>query len=702
MRSPLGVGSKCLILAIAMLFVCTLGVSAEFNRQPATWSSSLCTSSGLNVYDWQLANMISMHIAQPGFANMVFVFGECYGGGMLDELQADLAGKGDVALASASRHDEMAWYVTAAMLAASRVYWNRLGYVAPIGFYIKEMVNEMARTGRSAVSVERAAQIATGADPVRQGGRNPLGRPWGDYRPGVPIVEHPQWVEIGNGGDIKLGFKTNGEPAASRHAILFAGNANTMADWGDLEAINQALVTNHRFPAENVHILAGGGPGSRRPDGSAVPGYVDGAGTRDALWEAIRTVGQQMNANEQFVFFGLDHGNRERTDRAMDQVITDYFRTLLQTSEGDTLWHLDQAFLNDIQAVPDNSPYVSVIADGIALDTCGAGLVVHANGVQLSCGGAAEIIAWDDDPDVDATEFVFPIRDESVLDLENTIEIEWVGDPDAFVEYTVLGLQISTGAMHVSPDPVEERQDACAPTPPQDLMFTFGASTTLPGFGVELTADATLDLAPLLVTSQTDVVLLPSFMLAESLNAGLVWDWVSLMTNLDMSIVPWALVTTGATASLTPPAITFGATPAVAIQGSTGWSTQWGSTGFTHTATGSVSAEAAWPILIPGGDIDLTIGTSAGVSVRWPGSAVFGEWDVTIDGSTILPFDLGEGTTLRANAAASLFVLPAFGGGIDLRLEFCTDAVYAYAEVVLGLGGILFELGGEVEFGIDF
>ena len=163
------------VAAFAAVIIYSFGAAAEFTRQPATWSSSLCASSGPDIYDWQLATMISTWIARPGFANMVLVFGECYGGGMLDELQTMLEGKGDVALASAARHDELSWALNANGLAASRNYWARLGYDRPITFFNKELVEELARLRTALVPMERAVERAAGADPVREDGTNPAG-----------------------------------------------------------------------------------------------------------------------------------------------------------------------------------------------------------------------------------------------------------------------------------------------------------------------------------------------------------------------------------------------------------------------------------------------------------------------------------------------------------------------------------------------
>ncbi|WP_143597825.1 hypothetical protein [Thermococcus thioreducens] len=81
-----------------------------FYDQPPDYASSIVTSSGGYIYDWQLANMINMWIAnRTGYANMVFIFSQCFGGGMIDDLKEKLKGTGDAAFLSASRHNEASW-----------------------------------------------------------------------------------------------------------------------------------------------------------------------------------------------------------------------------------------------------------------------------------------------------------------------------------------------------------------------------------------------------------------------------------------------------------------------------------------------------------------------------------------------------------------------------------------------------------------
>ena len=84
-----------------------------------------------------------------------------------------------------------------------------------------------------------------------------------------------------------------------------------------------ALVGQHGFDADHVSVLVGGGPEGTKSDGSEVPDYVDGAGTKNDLFNAIKNLKDKMNANEQFIFWASDHGNRERTETALNKAITD-------------------------------------------------------------------------------------------------------------------------------------------------------------------------------------------------------------------------------------------------------------------------------------------------------------------------------------------------------------------------------------------
>jgi len=706
-----------IVFVVTILFLLSFGGSAEYVRQPVEWSSSLSASSGPDIYDWQLANMVSTWIVPQGFANMIFVFDECYSGGMLDELETGLRGRGDVAMLSASRHNEVSWFLDAPLLDSDRDGWSRLGFDRPTHFFGKEVVEEMARLGVAARTMEQIAADAAGADVVRAGGTRTNGSAWGTTAAGLPILEHPQWVELGDGEDIKLGFKSNGDPVASRHAILFGGKADDMAHWNEIEHVHMVLSQYHGFPEANIHVLIGEGPGSSRPDGAEAPGYVDGPGTRLALWEAFRTVGSQMNPNEQFVFWSNNHGNRDRTSLTVMQTIRDASRILIHSplaaiaadpSPGAAgTWDLDELFLDHLLAVPDNQPYISLITEGLALDTCGNDLVVVLNDVRLGCSGSSEIVALDPDADVDGIEFVFPIPDESLLGLENTVEVEWIGDTELFVPYTVLGLQICSGAVAVSPEPLpreeEEEEDVVIRASGPDVLWAaIGADLSFPGFS-GLWLRAGLDLPPFALTNQTHVMLLPTFSVADLLEFGLYWDWFSITGFATVGLVPWGSILLGGWIDVGPPETTFGETILMTLDGGVRLGSQWSGSmpgGFSHAVLGFFDAKALWSIAAPWELVlDLSLGTELELYANWPGASVLAEAMVFLKGGTDLPVLTGDRSTLRVESTATAQLLPLLGGGVDVKLELRTNGLVASTRLGVGSGGFRWEATAEFTFG---
>lgn len=699
--------------SIAMMLAISFGGSAEYVRQPDGWSSSLSASSGPDIYDWQLANMVATWIVPQGFANMIFVFDECYGGGMLDELEQSLQGRGDVAIMSASRHNEVSWFLDAALLAADRDGWSRLGFDRPTHFFGKEVVEEMARLGTAARTMEQIARDAAQADVVRAGGTRTNGSAWGANLTGLPIVEHPQWVELGDGGDVRLGYKSDGQPVESRHAVLFGGKADNMAHWNEIEHIHMVLAQYHGFPEENIHVLIDDGPGGTRPDGTQAPGYVDGPGTRLALWNALRAVGAVMSPNEQFVFWSNNHGNRDRTSLSVMQTIREATRTLIRSplagvaadpSPGASgTWDLDQTFLDHLLAVPGNQPYVSLITDGLALDTCGNDLMLVLNGVSVGCSASEDIVTLDDNPDVDGTEFVFPVADESLLGLENTIEIEWVGGADRFSEYTVLGLQICSGAVAVSPTPLPEEEDDVPHTGKdmEALSAAIGARLSFPGTS-SLWLTAGLDLPPLKLTNQLDIALLPLLSVADLLELEFEWGWFSITGFASVRLVPWSLVSAGGWIEVSSPQYTFGETILFTVDGGVRWGPQWSGSSleaFAHGVSGFFNAKVMWTIAGPRElMLDLSAGSDLELTASWPGTSLLADALFAVEGGVdLLPFSGGRGI-LRLESEAVVHLLPVLAGGIDLRLELRIGGLAASTTLGIGSGGVRWEATAEFAF----
>ena len=349
-----------LIIVVNLLCFCSSHAN-EFNDQSDQYASSLCTNSGGYIYDWQLANMIKMWVADSGYANMIFVFNQCFAGGMMDDLTEKLSG--DVALMGAARHNESSIGLSDTFVADNST--EDKGFSRPEDYYAKEVGEELSQTGNNAPTAKQIAQNAASQDLAREGGTyiNGSARP-------ATSSEHPQYTSVGNGDNIKIGKKSDGvSDVASKHAILFAGHSNGMRHWNDVDRAYKALKDKQGFSADNICVLSGAGPGGKRPDGSNIPAYVDGSGTKKDLFDAIKALKDKMNPNEQFIFWASDHGNRERTAKALDKAITDPIKQTvppppaITVTSDPNMWDLDDSFLQTIRTDPNNVPFVSLIID---------------------------------------------------------------------------------------------------------------------------------------------------------------------------------------------------------------------------------------------------------------------------------------------------------------------------------------------------
>ncbi|USH00772.1 hypothetical protein K1720_04910 [Thermococcus argininiproducens] len=460
-----------------------------FHDQPDEYASSIVTSSGGYVYDWQLANMMKMWIAnRTGYANMVFIFNQCFGGGMIDDLKEKLKGTGDAAFLSASKHDETSWGLADGYTPASWPEMSKRGFTRPEGYYPKEVGEELERTGRDAPTMKEMAKRAE-----QQDARGPYG---------LGFKETPQYTSIGKGDSIKIGKKADGSNVASKHAILFAGDADSKRHWNNLDRAYKAL-KKQGFTDENIIALAGNG--KTMPDGTNVPTYVDGPGTKKALFEAIINVSKKMNKNEQLIFWVSDHGNRERTETALDKAIKDPVKQTVPPREtakrtGQISWDLDEEFLKVIKLDPNNQPYVSILVEATPVvieygEYFLENIKLYVNENELELELIEPIIAYDEEPDLDAYELVYLV-DERILGEENLIEVEWSGDAEMFVEYNIMGLMISTGGINeLEPKPIEVVEEQTLFDLLREYVPTYNENAdNMPGFIKRIAGNERIDL----------------------------------------------------------------------------------------------------------------------------------------------------------------------------------------------------------------
>jgi len=463
----------------------------EFSDQPDGWSSDIATSSGGDIYDWQLANMVDMWIAEPGYANLVFFQTQCYSGGILDDLSDELAGTGDVALLGSARHDQVAW------ADGSESHWA------------EEVADELERTGPNAPDMGELAKRARRQDEAG---------PYGPHAGGVTTVdgsllnEHPQTKFLGNGSEIEIGKHANGSAVSSKHAVLFIGDAEKR-HWTNLDRVYDALTNQHGFAPENVHVLADAGPGSPR-----APGYVDDPGTKQALFETLRTLSAEMNSGEQLVFWTDNHGTRDRYEHGLLESITGPDRVTIPPTRSASstpdvpvvasetvAWDVDRAFIDDVRSDPENVPFVSVIVEprnaSEGFEQAITNYTLYLNSEPLAAGTVEPIYSFDSNPDLDGYEVIYPVRNESILRIDNVVEGEWNGSRAGFEPFDVRGLHISTGA-------IDERVRNDTPRPTADIEVNkTGPASATSGENVTYTVTVT-NHGP---DTATDVVIKESF-----------------------------------------------------------------------------------------------------------------------------------------------------------------------------------------------
>ena len=412
-----------------------------FFEQPDSKSSSIVTKSGANIYDFELANMLKMWIGEKGFANLLIVFQQCFGGGMADDILDKL--NGDIAILSAAKHDEPAYgYPDAADYPKQK-----------LNPYTREVLKGLKKGGKS-------RDVARNAEKEDEFGV------YGNKRYSESKKsnsEHPQYASEGKGDEIKLGKKTDGSEVRSKHAIIFGGYNNKQRHWKNIEEFLN-LLKSKGFTDEDIIVLADSGKSSGKP-------YVDGPGTKQALWNTLKDLSSKMNKDEQLVIYVTDHGNLETADKALRIVKNDSVKQPVppkteDVKKGDK-WVLDDSFLRILNLTDDNLPYISLIVEppeeimmdeGKALNFLSY-LILYLNGEELSVELIEPVYALDTDPDLDGYEVIFPVYNESLLMEENLIELAFE-DPELFEPFVIEMVLISTGAM---PDLLPENDtDAAA------------------------------------------------------------------------------------------------------------------------------------------------------------------------------------------------------------------------------------------------
>lgn len=296
-----------------------------YEQQPVTRSSNLPLQGADRVSDRELARYITTYLGITNCHSMKFVFGQCFGGGMIDEL-AEAGITCTVSAQSAARHDEPSW-------------GNRSE-----DYYLEALAEilEMSPT----LSLEEAAELARERDPRGPYASDPANR-----------KEHPQYHGSG-----PLSSTVTMTGADSFHAILLAGNPDGARHWGDLKHWYHLLTSTYGFTAGQINVLYGDGdwPTGNDGDGSPFPddpGIEMISATLENLTRTLEEIGELMNPNEQFFFLSSDHGGRGAVPTTPDGDVGD----------GSCSWTDADGSCRIDMAVSLSQPELNQVTEGSAL-----------------------------------------------------------------------------------------------------------------------------------------------------------------------------------------------------------------------------------------------------------------------------------------------------------------------------------------------
>lgn len=278
--------------------------------QPAGKHSSIVTTDKKLISDQAFANLMKGLLINNGQKNAKdakFVFQQCFGGGMLDDLQTTLGAVVPWVGGSAARWDQVSWGV-------------EVKVKTPQDWWTAALTPELGKNQTLQKALENARQKdAVGVNGTRQ--------------------ETGQVVSANGGQNITLK-----DPAAlSHHAILWAGLTNGNRFATDIARVNAGLQQAWAGTNFTIDTFYGNGtlPGTKKADLPTLTNFVN------------NVLKPQMNDNEQFFFYSSDHGSSNTKATNLPIRIpgrrNDIEEIDLETGE-----------LQGMQLDPDNQPTITI------------------------------------------------------------------------------------------------------------------------------------------------------------------------------------------------------------------------------------------------------------------------------------------------------------------------------------------------------
>jgi len=308
--------SWCKPIAIGVILVLrSTPALADLALQPPKKHSALVDTNRQSIRDDEFANLIKSLLIKNGQTNVrdaKFLFQQCMGGGMLDDLQTTFGKTVKWVGGSASRFDQVANDFAGGTFTGA--YWTLS--LAP------ELNKE-----------QTVLQAITNANNAPK-----------------PVKETGQSVQANGGETITL--KDPG--AQSHHAILWAGQADKGSHTTNIDRIRQTLINQWGQPGPNTTITVLFRDGLTDFKGQNLPAeWKAKAATKANLQQALADLANKISANEEFFFYATGHGSESTAMLGMPKQVA-------SNTVDVELFEMFPDVLEGMALQPDNSPLLSV------------------------------------------------------------------------------------------------------------------------------------------------------------------------------------------------------------------------------------------------------------------------------------------------------------------------------------------------------
>jgi len=235
-----------------------------------------------------------------------------------------------------------------------------------------------------------------------------------------------------------------------------------------------------------------------------------------------------------------------------------------------------------------------------------------------------------------------------------------------------------------------------------DFVITIGTTASIPGSLVIAGLGVSFNVDPFFTASQTDFVVLPTFAATQSLETGLDFEWWTVSVDIELSLSPWSLTSTGGWLEVHPPRWVLFEAPWITLEGTIGYGPRWvPAADWSHALSGSLDVQSNWAIpTLWDSPLDLTVASKTDAVWTFPNGAFVTNWMLQLDARSILPLFLDSSAEMRAGVRAHVLVLPTLEFGFDVRLELRANAFTAYGLIGAGGTGIRAEIGMELTIGL--